>query len=185
MLDWEESVFVGLKKLYQRVFTRPVEQQRLAIRATLAERRGRLHLLAQMLAEKPVTLFEVNDATLFFEDRIFLPAQFSEAATLEANADLYALKVVAAALAIRCGWRMNGVPLDEHIRRCDEEFPGIADLVARTQARFRRARTSGNSSAFYPQASDARTEPLTALRWSTRPPRIWLRARCREKDRRM
>lgn len=134
MLDWEESVFVGLKKLYQRVFTRPVEQQRLAIRATLAERRGRLHLLAQMLAEKPVTLFEANDATLFFEDRIFLPTQFSEAATLEANADLYALKVVAAALAIRCGWRMNGVPLDEHIRRCDEEFPGIAELIARTQA---------------------------------------------------
>jgi nitric oxide reductase NorD protein len=134
MLDWEESVFVGLKKLYQRVFTRPVERQRLAVRATLAERRGRLVLLAQMLAGRPVTLFETGDVVLFSEDRIFVPGEFAEAATAEANADLYTLKIIAAALAIRSGWRMNGVALDEHIRRSSGEFPGIADLIARVQA---------------------------------------------------
>jgi nitric oxide reductase NorD protein len=134
MLDWEESVFVGLKKIYQRAVTRPRERQRDAVRATLAERRQRLVLLAQMLAGRPLSLFETNERTLFRDDRVFLPAEFSEAAAPDANAALFTLKTVAAALAIRGGWRLNGVPLDERVRRCDAEFPGIAALAAEAQS---------------------------------------------------
>lgn len=134
MLDWEESVFVGLKKLYERVVKKPRERQRAMVRATLAARRPRLLLLAQMIAGKPLSLFETAERTLFRDDRIFLPAEFSDAATPAANADLFTLKTVAAALAIRGGWRLNGVPLDERVRRCDVEFPGLAALAARAQA---------------------------------------------------
>lgn len=134
MLDWEESVFVGLKRLYQSTFTRPMEQRRLSVRATLAGRRHQLLLLAQMIAGRSLSLFETSERKLFADDRIFLPGEFADATTPEANADLYSLKVIAAALAIRDGWRMNGIPLEEHIRHCDAEFPGIAELAARAQA---------------------------------------------------
>jgi nitric oxide reductase NorD protein len=134
MLDWEESVFVGLKKLYNRAFKRPEENRRAAVRATLASRRQRLLLLAQMLAGRPLSLFETNDLRLFDGDRIFLPCEFSIAGTQDANESLYVLKVVAAALAIRGDWRMNGLSLDEHIRQCSDEFPGIAEVIECTQA---------------------------------------------------
>jgi nitric oxide reductase NorD protein len=134
VLDWEENVFVGFKKLYEHAFTRPKERRRRAVRATLAERRQRLLLLAQMLAGKRLNLFETSEPKLFAADRIFVPGEFAEAATPEANGDLYLLKVITAALAVRNDWRQNCIPLDEHIRRCGVEFPGLATLVERVQA---------------------------------------------------
>jgi hypothetical protein len=63
MLDWEENVFVGLKALYQRVFTQPKERQQAAVRATLKEHRGALLYLGRMLSGRDVTLFETDDST--------------------------------------------------------------------------------------------------------------------------
>jgi nitric oxide reductase NorD protein len=80
-----------------------------------------------------LSLFETSEPKLVSGDRIFVPGEFAEAANPEANSDLYLLKVVAAALAVRNGWRQNCVPLDEHIRRCGVEFPGLAEVVERVQ----------------------------------------------------
>lgn len=134
MLDWEEHAFVGLRALYRRVFTRPAERQRAAVRATLAERRQTLLLLAQMITGKSLAIFETDDAQLCAEDRIFLPPEWSLATTREGNAALYTLKAVIAALALRHGWQQNGVALADLVRRSADELPHLADLIAKTQA---------------------------------------------------
>lgn len=133
MLDWEEHTFVGLRALYRRVFTRPAERQRAAVRATLAERRQTLLLLAQMIAGKPLAIFETDDAQLCAEDRIFLPPAWALATTREANAALYTLKAVVAALALRHGWRRNGVALPDLVSRSAGELPNLSALISATQ----------------------------------------------------
>jgi nitric oxide reductase NorD protein len=130
MLDWEENAFVGLRALYRRIFTRPAERARAAVRATLAERRQYLLLLGQMIAGKPLTLFETGNAQLCAEDRVFLPRELAIATTREANAELYTLKTIIAALALRQGWQKNGVLLPDLVRRCTAEFPGLAEKIA-------------------------------------------------------
>lgn len=130
MLDWEEHAFVGLRALYRRVFTRPAERQRAAVRATLVERRQTLLLLAQMIAGKSLAIFETDDRQLCAEDRIFLPSEWSLATTREGNAALYTLKSVIAALALR----QDCASLPELVKRCGEELPHLAELIADTQA---------------------------------------------------
>lgn len=130
MLDWEEHAFVGLRALYRRVFTRPTERKRAAARATLAERRQTLLLLAQMLTGRSLSLFETDDRQLCAEDRIFLPREWSLAATHDANAALYTLKTVIAALALR----QDCASLPELVQRCSDELPHLAELIANTQA---------------------------------------------------
>ena len=134
MLDWEESVFVGLKKLYRRIFISPRERRREAVRATLSERRRMLLLLAQAIAARPLTLFETDDAQLCTEDRLFLPREFAAAATGEGNAELFTLKAIIAGLALRHGWKRNGVALPELVRLAGDDFPGLAEKIAHAQA---------------------------------------------------
>lgn len=134
MLDWEEHAFVGLRALYRRVFTHRAQQARSAVLATLAGRRQTLLLLGQMLAGKALSLFETEDRRLGAEDRIFLPREWALATTPEANAQLYTLKTVVAALALRQGWKENDVSLRSRVERCGEELPHLAGLLARIQA---------------------------------------------------
>lgn len=134
MLDWEEQTFVGLRALYRRLFTRRAALARAEVRATLAERRQTLLLLAQMLAGKSLSLFEADQRRLCAEDRVFLPQEWSVAATSEANAALYTLKTVVAGLALREGWEKNGTSLQALVGRCAGEFPHLAGLIERTQA---------------------------------------------------
>ncbi len=104
MIDWEENVFIGLKALYQRVFTRPKERQQAAVRATLKEHRGSLLYLGRMLSGRDLTLFETDDPTFCTSDRIFLPKQISIGPTVESNHALYELRTIIGALAIRNRW---------------------------------------------------------------------------------
>lgn len=134
MLDWEEHTFVGLRALYRLFFTRRAERARAAVRATLAERRQGLLLLAQMLAGKSLTLFETSNLQLCAGDRIFLPRDFTSATTREANAEIFVLKTIFAALALRQGWQKDGVLLAELVQGCSEEFPGLAEKIAAVQS---------------------------------------------------
>jgi nitric oxide reductase NorD protein len=127
MLDWEEHAFVGLRALYRRMFACRAERARLAVRATLAERRAALLLLAQMIAGRPLSLFESDAPRLCAEDRIFLPREWSAAATVEGNVALYTLKTVIAALALRqrgalSPWELAGA--------CSDELPHLAELIS-------------------------------------------------------
>ncbi len=133
MLDWEEHTFVGLRALYRRVFTRRAERARAAVRATLAERRQCLLLLAQALAGKRLTLFETSSPQLCADDRIFLPPDFTLAGTREANVELFTLKTILAALALRQGWQGSGILLPELVERYATEFPGLAEKITAVQ----------------------------------------------------
>ncbi len=134
MLDWEEHTFVGLRALYRRVFTRRAERARAAVRATLAERRQALLLLAQMIAGRSLTLFETSNAQLYTDDRIFLPRDFDLATTREGNAELFTLKTILAALALRQGWQTDGGALPDLVQRCAVELPGLAEKIAAVQS---------------------------------------------------
>lgn len=118
MLDWEENIFLGLKALYRQVFVRPEEKRRESIRATLKERRPSLLLLGEMIAARPLSIFETSNPVLCERDRICLPAEFATGNHREANAGLYELKTIVAALAIRDGWQQNGIPLFQLVAGC-------------------------------------------------------------------
>lgn len=98
MLDWEENLFLGLKALYRQAIVRPDEKRRAAVRVELKERRTALHLLATMLSGRVIGLFETAHPALCGGDRIFLPPECSLARSREANASLYELRTVLAAL---------------------------------------------------------------------------------------
>ena len=134
MHDWEEHTFVGLRALYRRVFTHRAERARAAVRATLAERRQSLLLLGQMIAGKSLTLFETSNAQLCADDRIFLPRAFELATTSDGNAELFTLKTILAALALREGWQRDGALLPDLAQRCGAEFPGLAEKIAAAQS---------------------------------------------------
>ena len=101
MFEWEENVFLGLKALYKRLVESPRERAASAVRVHLAPRRQQLFLLANMIAEKPVAVFETPNAVLCDHVRVFLPPEFSPASTPEANEHLFQLKTILAALAIK------------------------------------------------------------------------------------
>ncbi len=135
MLDWEENLFLGLKAVYHRARVRPAQRRREAVRATLKPRRGRLLLLGRLIAGRPVALFETANPALCAGDRIFLPPEFSLARTAAANAALYDLKTVLAALALRDGWAARpGAPLADLAAACAVEFPGLPALVRDVEA---------------------------------------------------
>jgi len=129
MLDWEQNIFVGLKALHRRIFIRPEERLREVVRVTLKEKRGELLLLAQMLADRPLAIFESRDAVLYREDRVFLPSEFSVAKTREGNAQLYELKAIVAALGIRDEWHRNAKSIPEILSGYVGEFPNLAKRI--------------------------------------------------------
>ena len=77
MFEWEESTFLGLKSLYQRLLTKPRERRAAEVRAELRDRRQELFILGQMIAGKSVTIFETDEPALCDADRIFLPPKIS------------------------------------------------------------------------------------------------------------
>lgn len=136
MLDWEENLFLGLKAVYHRVRVRPEQRRREGVRATLKERRGRLLLLGRMIAGRPVALFETEHRTLCGGGRIFLPREFSEAETPEANAAFYDLKAVIGALALRGDWHREKRPLSELVAACRIELPGLDGCLEEVSSRL-------------------------------------------------
>lgn len=101
MIDWEENLFIGLKSLWRRAFVTPSERKSESVQATLPELRQELFLLAHLVAGKSLKLFETDEALLCKDDRIFLPSKLRAAGTMAANADLYRIKTVLGALALR------------------------------------------------------------------------------------
>jgi nitric oxide reductase NorD protein len=101
LLDWEEGLFNGLRALHARVVLRPRQRARAAVAAHLGDLRGPLFLFAQMLAGRPVALFETPNRVLCDAERIFLPPSFSRAGQTDANVDFYWLKTALGALALR------------------------------------------------------------------------------------
>lgn len=127
MLDWEEHLFVGLRSAYRLVFTRPAERRREAVRVRLNGQRHELLYLAQLLAQRPVSILETQEAALCSADRVFLPPVFDVALSRKANERLFHAKAIVAALALRDGWQ--GSDLDTELSRYREEFPGLVPFL--------------------------------------------------------
>lgn len=137
MFEWEESTFLGLKALYQRLVKRPQERRAASVRANLKDHRQRLFLLAQMAAGEPVALFETAEAVLCDDERIFLPPEFSQAATHEANIAFYELKTLIGGLVLRHRWYRNcDTPLADRLPELAEDFPRLPALLESTISTF-------------------------------------------------
>lgn len=134
MLDWEENLFVGLKAVYQRLVVAPRQRATAQVSARLRDRRQYLLVLAQMLAGRPLSIFESDEPVLFRADRLFLPESFSVARSVAGNAALYDLKTVLAGVAIRDSWHRNGTPLAGLAARYFAEFPFLSECLERTAA---------------------------------------------------
>jgi hypothetical protein len=125
MLDWEENLFLGLKAIYRRWIVQPRERTRAKVAVRLRDRRQSLLLLAQMIAGRPLTIFEGEDSTLCRGDRIFLPGEFAIGPSRDANETLYEIKALLAGLAIRDAWHRESIPPRQLISRYRAEFPGL------------------------------------------------------------
>lgn len=125
MLDWEENLFVGLKAVYERVLVAPKRRERERVAARLKDLRGYLHVLLQLAAGRPSTIFESDERVLCRGDRVFLPREFAVARSADANAGLYALKAWLGGLAIGRGWGAGSRSLAEGVVGCATEYPGL------------------------------------------------------------
>lgn len=159
MFDWEENVFVGLKALHRRVFVRPEERRRESVRATLKERRSSLLLLAQMITGTPLTLFETHDPILCGEGRIFLPPEYSLAQSREGNGQLYELRCILGALALREGGRGPTGRLYLLARRHQEEFPGLIEMMDAVWKSLPPGQDLWNVLGDLPEGNSIRKEP--------------------------
>lgn len=130
MFEWEESTFLGLKNLYQRLVTKPVEREQASRQATLADTRGSLIFLARMLSGRNLGIFETEHRDLCGKDRVFLPPEFHDADSPESNKQLYRLKTILAALALRDGWQGDLDGLPRYVATLSQEFPNLAELVS-------------------------------------------------------
>ena len=127
MFEWEESTFLGLKSLYERWVTKPKQRELEERGARLADHRLALLLLARMLSGRNVGVFETDNAVLSLGDRICLPPRLHAAANPEANRQLYELKTILAALAIRDGYALPELPT--FVDSLASEFPRLRDKV--------------------------------------------------------
>jgi len=129
MLDWEEHLFVGLRALHRRIFTRPEERRRAAVRVSLGEVRAPLLLVAEMVSGQPLSVFETEDPVLAGPGRLFLPPEISMATTREANLGLYRLRALLGGLALRPRRTVDDLAVEGLARKAGSEFPGLAALA--------------------------------------------------------
>lgn len=135
MFEWEEGTFLGLKSLYQRWVKNPKERRVAEVRAELKDRRQALFVLAQLIAGKPVAIFETDESVLCDHERIFLPTQLSIAPSFEANIALYELKTILAGLAIRNHWE-SGVSVREQAAETVTDLPNLPDRIRELESQF-------------------------------------------------
>lgn len=134
ILEWEESLFHGAKALYQRAVIAPKLRHAQQVRASLNDKRYELMLLASMICGKPIKIIETDNPVLFSGDAICLPHEFAVAPTRSANAELYELKTILAALALRENWRECGAQSLSHlVEQCGGDMPNLPRKISALQ----------------------------------------------------
>lgn len=131
ILEWEENIFLGIKAIYRRIVVRPQERRREATRARLEPLRQELFLLSRMIAGRPVALIETPRAVLCDASHLFLPPEFSAASSPVENEELFRLKTLLGALALRADeLPQPGEPLASRVEAWAAEFPSLPDRIA-------------------------------------------------------
>ncbi len=137
ILEWEENIFLGIKALYRRLVVRPQERRREAVRARIEPLRQELFLLARMVAGRPVAFVETPRAVLCDGVHLFLPDEFSAGHDPATNEELYRLKTILGALALRAeGTQRSEKRYSDRIAEWSQEFPGLADRVEAVRSRL-------------------------------------------------
>lgn len=129
MFEWEESTFLGIKKLYQRLVTKPQQREREARQASLADHRASLVILARMLSGENLGIFETENPVLYTQGRVCLPPHFHAAVSPGGNLRLYQLKTILAALAHRDQWRGSSAQLEQYAASLSAEFPFLSERI--------------------------------------------------------
>ena len=134
ILEWEENLFLGIKALYRRLVVSPHERNLAAVRAPLDPLRQELFLLARMVAGRSVAIVETSQAVLCDDEHLFLPSGFDAASTVEGNEELFRIKTLLGALAIRSGGISRPeTSLTQLSGKWAAEFPGLRERIERLE----------------------------------------------------
>ncbi|MEQ1843797.1 MAG: hypothetical protein ABL994_25620, partial [Verrucomicrobiales bacterium] len=134
ILEWEENLFLGIKALYRRLVVSPRERNLAAVRAPLEPLRQELFLLARMVAGRSVAIVETSQAVLCDDEHLFLPSGFDAASTVEENEELFRIKTLLGALAIRSGGLSRPeISLKQLPSAWAAEFPGLRERIERLE----------------------------------------------------
>lgn len=134
ILEWEENLFLAIKALYRRLVVSPRERHLAAVRAPLEPLRQELFLLARMVAGRPVAIIETTQRVLCDDEHLFLPTGFDAAPSVEANEELFRIKTLLGALALRnAGSARPLAPLRDRLSDWAAEFPGLCDRITRLE----------------------------------------------------
>ena len=77
MFEWEETLFLGVKSAYNRIFVAPGEQRKQLREAKLLPLRGELLWLGRLVSGKAVTLFETDTSALRQGSKIEPPTRYA------------------------------------------------------------------------------------------------------------
>ena len=104
-LDWEEGVFLGLRRLWRSLSGGPSQGEADAIgrAAHLDPLARRLSVLASLVADAPLRVLPARDQGGLRGDDLLVPARLDLAPDPQANAGLYILRVVLGATLHRLG----------------------------------------------------------------------------------
>ena len=137
MLDWEENAFVGLKALWRRLFVTPKERKTASVQALLGDHRQELFLLAHLVSGREVKLFETEEPLLWRDDYVLLPPRMIAGRSPEANVDLYRLRTVVGALALRENWFRDNGGIADLLLRHHDDYSSLAGKLDQSRAKLR------------------------------------------------
>lgn len=128
-LEWEENVFLGLKALYKSIVVSPKERSIRVRQSELVDTKSILLLIGKMLSGKQVSIFETEDSLLYFDDRICLPKRMYLGEHIAANQEIYLLRTVVSAIAIRDGLNSDNSTIECLINLCEKELPAFSERL--------------------------------------------------------
>ncbi len=99
-LDWEENVFLGLKKSFNYLFFDPQRRLEREREFSLKSCKGELNVLGRMFSACASDIFVTEEALLVQARQICLPAALSLAASPQENRNLYLVKTLLASIVI-------------------------------------------------------------------------------------
>lgn len=137
-LEWEENVFLGLKALYKSIVISPKEREIRTRQADLKDLKGMLMLVGQMLSGRQISIFETEDDLLYLDDRICLPKRMHLGEDIRANQEIYLLRTVVSALAIRDDLNSDNSTIEYLISLCEQELPAFSERLLNLMSSIQR-----------------------------------------------
>ncbi len=137
MFEWEETLFLGVKSAYNRIFVDPRKRKEKREGAHLEDLRGELLWLGRMISGRPLSIFETDVCALHCGLKVFMPPLVSIGSSVAQNESLIKLKLVVASLSIRdMGNGVDVVSLAQLVENEYENLPRLQSLVREAEDLF-------------------------------------------------